>query len=117
MSGTSRRSLKHWEIVYSYIIKSRHLVVPSRNDAPVDMDIGALEGRKGYGKGKGKGKGGMYKGKEKDTRAKECSKEKEKGKSKGFKGKKGKGMKGKGKGQGCFICGDPDHWEQGMPDR
>ena len=46
------------EIVYS-CIKSRHLVVPSRNDGPVDMDIGALKGRKGYGKGKGKGKGGM----------------------------------------------------------
>ena len=68
------------DIVYSYI-KSRHLVVPSRNDGPVDMDIGALEGKKGYGyKGKGKGKGGMYKGK-----------------GKGF---KGKGMfKGKGKGK------------------
>ena len=65
------------EMVYSYI-KSRHLVVPSRNDGPVDMDIGALKGRKGYGKGKGKG--GMYKGK-----------------GKGF---KGKGMfKGKGKGK------------------
>ena len=50
--------------------------MPSRNDGPVDMDIGALKGRKGY-KGKGKGKGGMYKGK-----------------GKGF---KGKGMfKGKG---------------------
>ena len=33
------------EIVYSYI-KSRHLVVPSRNDGPVDMDIGELKGRK-----------------------------------------------------------------------
>ena len=67
------------EMVYSYI-KSRHLVVPSRNDGPVDMDIGAVKGRKGYGKGKGKGKGGMYKGK-----------------GKGF---KGKGMfKGKGKGK------------------
>ena len=64
------------EIVCSYM-KSRHLVVPSRNDGPVDMDIGALKGRKGYkGKGKGmykgKGKGfgfkgkGMYKGKEKE---------------------------------------------------
>ena len=40
------------EIVYSYV-KSRHLAVPSRNDGPVDMDIGALKGRKGYGKGKG----------------------------------------------------------------
>ena len=30
------------EIVYNYI-KSRHLVVPSRNDGPVDMDIGALK--------------------------------------------------------------------------
>ena len=26
------------EIVYSYI-KSRHMVAPSRNDGPVDMDI------------------------------------------------------------------------------
>eukprot|EP00439_Symbiodinium_sp_Y106_P046610 s6407_g5.t4 len=91
------------EIVYSYI-KSKHLVVPSRNDGPVDMDIGALKGRKGYGKGKGKGKGykgkGMFKGKGK-------------GKSKGFKGKKGQGMKGKG--QGCFICGDPNHWSKECP--
>ena len=49
-------------------IKSRHLVVPSRNESPVDMDIGALKGRRGYtGKGKGmykgKGKGFGFKGK------------------------------------------------------
>ena len=58
------------EIVYSYI-KSRHLVTPgsSKNDGPVDMDIGAMwkgrKGRKGKGKGmlKGKGKGFGYKGK------------------------------------------------------
>eukprot|EP00439_Symbiodinium_sp_Y106_P085782 s60_g29.t2 len=109
-----------------------------RNDAPVDMDIGALEGRKGYGKGKGKGKGGMYKGKgkgykgkgmfkgkgkgkskgfkgKKGYKGKGMFKGKGKGKSKGFKGKKGKGMKGKGKGQGCFICGDPDHWSKECP--
>ena len=108
------------EIVYSYI-KSRHLVVPSRNDGPVDMDIGALKGRKGYGyKGKGKGKGGMYKGKGKGFKGKGMFKGKGKGKSKGFKGKKGKGkkgkgMKGKGKGQGCFICGDPNHWSKECP--
>ena len=96
------------EIVYSYI-KSRHLVVPSRNDGPVDMDIGALKGRKGY-KGKGKGKGGMYKGKGKGFKGKGMFKGKGKGKSKGFKGKKGKGMKGKG--QGCFICGGPNHWSK-----
>ena len=94
------------EIVYSYI-KSRHLVVPSRNDGPVAMDIGALKGRKGYGKGKGKGKGGMYKGKGKGFKGKGMFKGKGKGKSKGF-----KGMKGKGKGQGCFICGDPNHWSK-----
>ena len=41
------------EIVYSYI-KSIHLVVPSRNDSPVDVDIGALKGRNGYGKRKGR---------------------------------------------------------------
>ena len=61
------------EIVYSYI-KSRHLVVESRNDGPVDMDIGALKGRKGYGykgKGQGKGKGRMYKGKGKERKEKE----------------------------------------------
>ena len=34
------------EIVYSYV-NSRHLVVPSRNDGPVDMDTG-VKGRKGY---------------------------------------------------------------------
>ena len=56
------------EIVYSYI-KSRHLVVPSRNDGPVDMDIGALKGRAGYGKAKAK---------ETDTRAKEKEKERAK---------------------------------------
>ena len=94
------------EIVYSYI-KSRHLVVPSRNDGPVDMDIGALKGRKGYGyKGKGKGKGGMYKGKGKGVKGKGMFKGKGKGKSKGFQGKKGKGMKGKGKGQGCLLRSD-----------
>ena len=84
------------EIVYSYI-KSRHLVVPSRNDGPVDMDIFALKGRKGY---KGKGKG-MHKGKGKGFgfKGKGMYKGKGKGKSKGFKGKKGgKGMKRKGKG-------------------
>eukprot|EP00439_Symbiodinium_sp_Y106_P044512 s4651_g5.t1 len=97
------------EIVHSYI-KSRHLVVPSRNDGPVDMDIGALKGRKGYGKEKGKGKGGMYKGKGKGFKGKGMFKGKGKGKSKGFKGKKGKGMKGKG--QGCFICGGPNHWSK-----
>ena len=96
------------EIVYSYI-KSRHLVVPSRNEGAVDMDIGALKGRKGYGKGKGKGKGGMYKGKGKGSgfKGKGMFKGKGKGKSKGFKGKKGNGMKGRGKGQGCVVCGDP----------
>ena len=103
------------EIVYSYI-KSRHLVVPRRDDGPVDVDIGALKGRKGYGyKGKGKGKGGMYKGKGKGFKGKGMFKGKGKGKSKGFLGKKGKGMKGKGKGQGCFICGDPNHWSKEMP--
>ena len=91
------------EIVYSYI-KSRHLVVPSRNDGPVDMDIGALKGRKGYGKG------GMYEGKGKGFKGKGMFKGKGKGKSKGFKGKKGKG-----KGQGCFICGDPNHWSKECP--
>ena len=96
------------EIVYSYI-KSRHLVVPSRNDGPVDMDIGALKGRKGYGKGKGKGKGGMYKGKGKGFKGKGMFKGKGKRKSKGF-----KGMKGKGQGQGCFICGDPNHLVTGL---
>ena len=101
------------EIVYSYI-KSRHLVVPSRNDGPVDMDIGALKGRKGY-KGKGKGKGGMYKGKGKGFKGKGMFKGKGKGKRKGFKGKKGKGMKGKGKGQGCFLCRDPNHWSKECP--
>ena len=103
------------EIVYSYI-KSRHLVVPSRNDGPVDMDIGAFKGRKGY-KGKGKGKG-MYKGKGKGFgfKGKGMYKGQGKGKSKGFKGKKGgKGMKGKGKGRGCFICGDPNHWSKECP--
>ena len=54
--------------MYSYI-KSRHLVVPSRNDSPVDMDIGALKGRAGYGKAKAK---------ETDTRAKEKEKERAK---------------------------------------
>ena len=103
------------EIVYRYI-KSRHLVVPSRNDGPVDMDIGALKGKKGY---KAKGKG-MYKGKRKGFGFKGKGmykgKGKGKGKSKGFKGKKGgKGMKGKGKGQGCFICGDPNHWSKECP--
>ena len=88
--------------------------MPSRNDGPVDMDIGALKGRKGYGKGKGKGKGGMYKGKGKGFKGKGMFKGKGKGKSKGFKGKKGKGMKGKG-GQGCFICGDPNHWSKECP--
>ena len=101
------------EIVYTYI-KSRHLVVPSRNDGPVDMDI-FLKGRKGYGKGKGKGKGGMYKGKGKGYKGKGMFKGKGKGKSKGFKQKKGKGMKGKGKGQGCLICGDPNHWSKECP--
>ena len=73
------------EIVYSSI-KSRHLVVPSRNDDPVDTDIGALKGRKGYGyKGKGKGKGGMYKGKGKGFKGKGMFKGKRK--SKGFKRK------------------------------
>ena len=100
------------EIVYSYI-KSRHLVVPSRNDGPVDMDIGALKGRKGYGKGKRKGKGGMYKGKGRGFKGKGMFKGK--GKSKGFKGKKGKGMKGQGKGQGCLVCGDPNHWSKECP--
>ena len=104
------------EIVYSYI-KSRHLVMPgsSKNDGPVDMDIGALKGKKGRkGKGmyKGKGKGFGYKGKG-------MFKGKSKGKGKG-KGKKGKGMvasysKGKGKGNGCFICGDPNHWSKECP--
>ena len=76
------------EIVYSYI-NSRHLVVPSRNDGPVDMDIGALKGRKGYGyKGKGKGKGGMYKGKGKGFKGKGMFKGKGKGKSKGSKEKR-----------------------------
>ena len=61
------------EIVYSYI-KSRHLVTPgsSKNDGPVDMDIGAMwRGRKGKGKGMEKER------KEKDsaTKVKECSKE------------------------------------------
>ena len=66
------------EIVYSYYIKSRNLVVPSRNDGPVDMDIGALKGRKGYGyQGREKEKEECTKAKEKDSRAKECSKEKE----------------------------------------
>ena len=100
------------EIVYSFI-KSRHLVVSSRNDGPVDMDIGALKGRKGYGKGKGKG--GMYKGKGKGFKGKGRFKGKGKGNSKGFKGKKGKGMKGRGQGQGCFICGDPNHWSKECP--
>ena len=99
------------EIVYSYI-KSRHLVVPSRNDGPVDMDIGALKGRKGY---KGKGKGGMCKGKGKGFKGKGMFKGKGKGKSKGFKGNKGKGMKGKGKGHGCFLCGDPNLWSKECP--
>ena len=98
------------EIVHSYV-KSRHLVVPSRNDGPVDMDIGALKGRKGY---KRKGKG-MYKGKGKGYGFKGKGMYKGKGKSKGFKAKKGKGMKGKGKGQGCFICGDPNHWSKECP--
>ena len=101
------------EIVYSYI-KRRHLVVPSRNDGPIDMEIGALKGRKGY---KGKGKG-MYKGKGKGLKGKGMYKGKGKGKSKGFKGKKGKGMSSgysKGKGNGCFICGDPSHWSKECP--
>ena len=97
------------EIVYSYI-KSRHLIVPSRNDGPVDTDIGALKGREGY-KGKGNGKEGMLKGKGKGYKGKGMHK----GKSKGFKGKKGKGMKGKGNGQGCYICGDPSHWSKECP--
>ena len=46
--------------------------MPSKNDGPVDMDIGVLKGRKGY-----KGKG-MIKGKGKDSRAKEYLMEKEK---------------------------------------
>ena len=75
------------EIVYSYT-KSRHLVVPSRNDGPVDMDIGALKGRKGYGKGKEKEE--CTKEKEKDSRAKECSKEKEKERAKVSKERKEK---------------------------
>ena len=72
------------EIVYSYI-KSRRLVVPSRNDGPVDMDIGALKGKKGYGyKGSGKAEGGMYKGKGKGFKGKGMFKGKGKGKSKGW---------------------------------
>ena len=73
--------------MYSYI-KSRHLVVPSRNDGPVDMDIGALKGKKGY---KGKGNG-MYKGKGKGYgfKGKECSKEKEKERAKVSKERKEK---------------------------
>ena len=77
------------EIVYSYI-KSRHLVTPgSKNDGPVDMDIGAMwkgrKGRKGKGKGmfKGKGKGFGYKGK---GMFKGMPKGKGKGKGKGKKG-------------------------------
>eukprot|EP00439_Symbiodinium_sp_Y106_P069965 s5116_g12.t1 len=62
------------QIMHSYI-KSRHLVVPNRNDGPGDMDIAALKGRKGYGKRKGKGKRGIYKGK--GFNGKECSQEKE----------------------------------------
>ena len=100
------------EIVYSYI-KSRHLIVPSRNDGPVDMDIGALKGRKGYGKGKGKG--GMYKGKGKGFQGKGMFKGKGTGKSKGFKGKKGKGMKGKRQGTRMFSVWWPKPLEQGMP--
>ena len=67
------------EIVYSYI-QSRHLVVPSRNDGPVDMGYWSIERKERIRKRKRKrkGKAGMYKGK-----------------GKGF---KGKGMfKGKGK--------------------
>ena len=82
------------EIVYSYS-KSRHLIVPSRNDGPVGMDIGALKGRKGY---KGKGKG-MYKGK-----------------SKGLKGKKWrKRNERKRTWTRMFICGDPNHWSKECP--
>ena len=104
------------EIVYSYI-KSRHLVVPSRNNDPADMDIEALKGRKGYGKGKGKEKrkGGIYKSKGKGFKGKGIFKGKGKGKSKDFKGKKRKGMKGKEKGQRCFICGDPNTWSKACP--
>ena len=62
------------EIVYSYI-KSRHMVVPSRNDGPVDMDI--EERRSRIWKRKGKGKGGISRaGKEKEKeRAKVSKKE------------------------------------------
>ena len=67
------------EIVYSYI-KSRQLVMPgsSKNDGSVDMDIGALKGKKGR---KGKGKG-MYKGTGKGFKGKGMFKGRGKGKSK-----------------------------------
>ena len=86
------------EIVYSYI-KSRHLVVPSRNDGPVDMDIGALEGKDT----KERKRRGLYKGKGKGFKGKGMFKGKGKGKSKGFKGKKGKGVKGQGKGRSPIV--------------
>ena len=80
------------EIVYSYI-KSRHLVVPSRNDGPVDMDIGELKGRKEriwIQREREKEKEECTKVKEKDSRAKECSKEKEKERAKVSKERKEK---------------------------
>ena len=61
------------EIVYRHV-KSRHLIVPSGStdyQGQADMDIGALNGKKGHWKGKGhKGGKGMFQRK-KDTKAKE----------------------------------------------
>ena len=64
------------EIVYSYI-KSRHLVVPSRNDGPIE-----------YWSTERKEE--CTKAKEKDSRVKECSKEKEKERGKVSKERKEK---------------------------
>ena len=75
------------EIVYSYI-KSRHLVVLSRNNGPADMDIETLKGRKGYGKGKGKG--GMIKSKGKGFKGKGMFKGKRKRKEQRFQRKERK---------------------------
>ena len=69
------------EIVYSYI-KSKHLVVPSRNDGPVDMGYWSIERKERIWKRKRQRK--------KDTRAKECSKEKEKERAKVSKERKDK---------------------------
>ena len=96
------------EIIYSYI-KSRHLTVPSgridnpyRGQADMDVDVGALTGKKGM-KGKGyKGGKGMYQRKGKGYKGKGMHKGKGKGKSKGYKGK-GKGMQGKGKDKDVFC--------------